>query len=94
MSTNKSTSLQLIDCSFPAAVETKTIETLTFSMLDTSCLIVVRKKAPSGRLIDDRITIVKLNSASFEIVGNGGEPGNLTSIADKSKFHKPTRPAS
>jgi len=56
------------------AVETKTIETLTFSMLDTSCLIVVRKKAPSGRLIDDRITIVKLNSASFEIVGNGGEP--------------------
>ena len=102
MSTNKSTSLQPIDCSFPAAVETKTIETLTFSMLDTSCLIVVRKKAPSGRLIDDeydeliddRITIVKLNSASFEIVGNGGEPGNLTSIADKSKFHKPTRPAS
>ena len=96
MSTNKSTPLQLIDCSFPAAVETKQIETLTFSMLDTSCLIVVRKKDGNAatRLIDDRLTIVKLNSASFDIVGSGGEPGNLTSIADKSKFHKLTRPAS
>jgi len=55
-------------------VKTETIATLEFSTLDTSCLIVLRKKAASGRLIDDRFTIEKVNSASFDIVGSGGEP--------------------
>ena len=75
-------------------MKTETIATLEFSTLDTSCLIVLRPKAASGRLIDDRFTIEKVNSASFDIVGSGGEPGNLTSIADRSKFHKLIRPAS
>jgi len=58
--------------------KTDTIEGLTFSFLDTSCLIIWQSN--TDRSIDDRLTIETVSSsktvssASFDTIGCGGEP--------------------
>ena len=73
-------------CSLAALTKTEDIADLTFQNLDTSCLIVLRSKADSGRSIginwinwEERgLVIEDMYSASFEIIGSGNAPSNFT----------------